>query len=107
MDVGERREIYSGFGDSLVWAVEFAATPLLFGWLGHFLDGRLGTNPWLTILLVVFAISGLIVRAYYGYVAAMEAHEANAPWAKVPARASADQQGGIGPGAQGPPLAAG
>ncbi len=83
MDVGERRHLYSGFGDSLVLAVEFAATPLLFGFIGHALDGRFGTRPWLTVFLVVFAIAGLVVRSYYGYVAAMERHESGAPWAKA------------------------
>jgi hypothetical protein len=84
LEVDERRELYSGFGNSLTWAVEFAATPLLFGLIGHFLDGVFGTSPWLAIVLVVFAISGLVVRTYYGYVAAMEAHEANAPWRRKP-----------------------
>lgn len=80
MDIGEKRELYGGFGNSLIWAFEFAATPFLFGLIGHYLDGRLGTGPWLTMLLVVFALAGLSVRMYYGYVAAMEEHEAAAPW---------------------------
>ena len=81
----ERRQLYSGFGDSLVQAFEFAATPFLFGWIGHLLDVRLGTNPWLTTSLVLFALIGLGVRAYYGYEAAMRAHEARAPWARAQA----------------------
>ncbi len=84
MDVGDRRELYSGFGNSLTWAVEFAATPALFGLIGHFLDSRLGTSPLLTVALVIFAVAGLVVRAYYGYMAAMERHEAHAPWASSP-----------------------
>ena len=83
MDVGERRQPYSGPGDSLVLGVEFAAAPLLFGLIGHALDGRFGTRPWLTIFLVVFALTGLVVRAYYGYVAAMDRHQSGAPWAKA------------------------
>ncbi|HEX2185561.1 MAG TPA: AtpZ/AtpI family protein [Chloroflexota bacterium] len=86
MDVHDRRQLYSGFSDSLVWAVEFAVTPVLFGFIGHFLDRWLGTGPWLTIALVLFAIAGLAVRSYYGYVAAMEAHEAAAPWAMPPSK---------------------
>ena len=84
MEADDRRELYSGFGDSLVRAFEFAATPLLFGLIGHFIDGRLGTLPWLTIALVVFALAGLFVRMYYGYAAAMEAHESKAAWKRVP-----------------------
>ncbi len=102
MDVGERRELYSGFGNSLTWAVEFAATPALFGLIGHFLDSRLGTNPWLTIALVLFAVAGLVVRAYYGYVAAMDEHAANAPWRKQPLP---DGQSRIGSGADDLPVA--
>ncbi len=105
MDVGERRELYSGFGNSLVWAVEFAATPVLFGLIGHFLGQRLGLGPWLTIAFVLFAITGLAVRAYYGYVAAMEAHQANAPWAVSLDRASPDRQSRIDSGAEDLPLA--
>ena len=115
LDVGERRELYGGFGNSLVWAFEFAATPFLFGLIGHFLDGRLGTGPWLTVFLVVFALAGLSVRMYYGYVAAMEEHEATAPWrVSLPKqsldgeldRASAGRQSRLGSGAQGPPVGA-
>ena len=83
LEVGERRELYSGFGDSLALAFEFAATPSLFGWIGYFIDRRLGTTPWLTIALVIFALAGLTVRIYYRYVAAMAEHERSAPWRKV------------------------
>lgn len=92
MDVSERREFYSGFGDTLAVAFEFAATPLLFGFIGHFVDNRLGTGPWLTILLVVFALVGLTARMYYGYVAAMEEHESRSPWAKPRPRAQPQTQ---------------
>ena len=84
METDDRRQLYSGFGDSLVWAVEFVATPVLFGFLGHLADAHLGTTPWLTIGLVVFALAGLFVRTYYGYEAAMREHEARAPWASPP-----------------------
>lgn len=86
MEVGERRELYNGFGDTLARAFEFAGTPLLFGFIGHYLDGRLGTGPALTVLLVVFALAGVTVRMYYGYVAAMEAHEAKAAWKASPSK---------------------
>ncbi len=102
----ERRHLYSGFGDSLVQAFEFAATPFLFGWIGHVLDVRLGTNPALTIALVLFALIGLGVRAYYGYEAAMQAHEAEAPWAKLP-RPDREPGGDLDGVPAGPPSAAG
>ena len=101
----ERRRLYSGFGNSLVQAFEFAATPFLFGWIGHFLDVRLGTNPGLTIALVLFALTGLGVRAYYGYEAAMQAHEAQAPWAKVP-QSEPDLAAELGPLSVGSTVAA-
>lgn len=91
--------------------MEFAATPALFGLIGHFLDSRLGTSPWLTIALVLFAVTALVVRAYYGYVAAMDEHAANAPWRKRPplpeGQPSSASPARIGPGAGDLPLAEG
>lgn len=82
MDLGERRALYNGFGDTLARAVEFVAIPGVFAFLGHLLDGRLGTAPLLTVALAVFALAGTFVRAYYAYAEAMRAQEAEAPWAR-------------------------
>ncbi|MDP9402007.1 MAG: AtpZ/AtpI family protein [Actinomycetota bacterium] len=81
MDLRDKRELYNGFGDTLAKAVEFVVTPMLFGFGGHLLDGWLGTGAVFTALLAVFALAGTSVRMYYGYEAAMKAHEADSPWA--------------------------
>lgn len=53
MDLGQRREINNGFGDTLARAFELALTPAIFAFLGHLLDRRLDTGP--LFLLVFFA----------------------------------------------------
>lgn len=84
MDLRDKRELYNGFGDTLARAVEFVVTPMLFGLGGRLLDGWLGTGVVFTVLLAVLALAGTSIRMYYGYEVAMKAHEANAPWAKLP-----------------------
>jgi hypothetical protein len=55
VDLRERRELHNGFGESLSRAFELALTPAIFGWLGWWLDGRLGTRP--LFLLVLFGLT--------------------------------------------------
>ena len=88
MDRGDNRDLYNGFGDTLARAFEAVGTPALFGFLGHLADARLGSTPLLTVFLVVFALAGTFVRAYYGYEAAMKEHEARAPWRRPGAASS-------------------
>ena len=87
MDLRERRELYNGFGDTLTRAVEFVAIPGVFAFIGHALDGRLGTGSLFTVVLAVLALVGTFVRAYYAYETAMREQEARLPWAgAAPAR---------------------
>ena len=86
MDLRDRRALYNGFGDTLSRAVEFVAVPGIFAYVGHLIDGRFGTAPFLTVVLAVFALAGTFVRAYYAYETAMREHEASAPWARPSAR---------------------
>jgi len=54
-------------GDGLARGVEFVLTPLICGIVGHFLDRWLGTEPVLTVILVVWAFAvtvGLTIRDY-------------------------------------------
>ena len=81
MDLRERRELYNGFGDTLARAVEFVAAPGLFAYGGHLLDARFDTGNLLTVVLAVFAMAGVFVRAYFAYEVAMRHHEAERPWA--------------------------
>lgn len=83
MDTDEKRELYNGFGNAMGLAVELAGAPVLFGLFGWWLDGRFGTGHLLLIVLTLFAVVGLAIKTYYGYVQKMERHEAGAPWRRT------------------------
>ena len=53
MDHTEKRQIRAGAGDALAKAFEMIATPAIFGVGGWLVDGRLGTFPLVTLILVV------------------------------------------------------
>lgn len=74
--------LYGGFGDALAQAFEFAIVPVLFAVAGVGLDAWLGTGPWLTIVLVVFGLSGVIARTLYSYKARIELEEEGKPWTR-------------------------
>lgn len=61
-------------------AFEMAVTPVLFALLGLFLDGRFGTRPVLTVALAVFAMVGSFLRAWYHYLARVDALEDGKVW---------------------------
>jgi F0F1-type ATP synthase assembly protein I len=48
-------------------AFELVATPALFGFIGWFLDGRLGTGPILTIALTVFVAGYVLWKLLHQY----------------------------------------
>lgn len=60
---------FTGFG--LTWALAV----LMFLWLGYWLDGRLGTLPWFTILGAFVGAAGGFVSLYRGIIAAAEGDE--------------------------------
>lgn len=70
-----KRDLNRGFGDAMSKAVELALLPGIFGLLGWWVDGRLGTSPGFLVGMLVFAFAGMIVRAWYGYDAEMRRHE--------------------------------
>ncbi len=53
MDHTEKRQIRAGAGDALAKAFEMIATPAIFGVGGWLVDGRLGTFPLVTLILVL------------------------------------------------------
>ena len=67
--------MWNGFGNALAQAVEFVMTPLLFGLLGAWLDGRFGTRPVLMLALGAIGLVGVVLRAYYAYQAAITREE--------------------------------
>ena len=44
--------------------LQFAASIGLFAWLGHWLDGRFGTAPWLLLLGVFFGAGAAFYSMY-------------------------------------------
>lgn len=66
----EKRDLYSGFGNALSQAFEFAAVVLLAWaggrWIGGSAGGALG---------LVFGWVGASLRAYYRYMAAADAND--------------------------------
>jgi F0F1-type ATP synthase assembly protein I len=69
-------------GDGLSRAFELAVTPALFGALGYGLDRWIGVLPVFTIVFVLVALIGMMLRTWYGYVYRMQALEEAGPWAK-------------------------
>ena len=80
-NAGERKQLHqralaTGFGNAMGTATEFALLPAVFGGLGWFVDGRLGTRPLFLVVLLVFAFAGMLVRAWLGYDKEMRSLEA-------------------------------
>ncbi len=91
--IGPKGELYRNFGDGFTRAFELAFTPAIFGVLGYVLDRWLGIVPVFTIVFVLMAVVGLLLRVWYGYVYRMQALEASGPWATQPSVGS----GGLSP----------
>ena len=53
MDHTDKGQIRAGAGDALAKAFEMIATPAIFGVGGWLVDGRLGTFPLVTLVLVL------------------------------------------------------
>ena len=84
MDLRDRRDLYNGFGNGLSRAFEFAVTPAVFGGIGYLLDHRLDIVPVFTIVLFLFAMTGMFIRMWFEYDQTMRRHEAERAWAKRP-----------------------
>jgi F0F1-type ATP synthase assembly protein I len=75
VDLRDRRELNNGFGNALSRAVEFTVSPVIFGFLGFLLDGRIGTRPLFMIFLFAFTFSYLFWKQYLRYSAEMDEHQ--------------------------------
>lgn len=82
----ERGRLWSGFGDALTRAFEFAFISALFGVAGHGVDRWTGLTPLFTIIAVTIGFVGLFAALYYRYEADMKAEEARSPWGKATQR---------------------
>lgn len=72
MDLRDRRELNNGAGNALSRAVELTVTPMIFGFLGWLLDGRLNTRPIFMLVFFVFVLGYVIWKHYALYSAAMD-----------------------------------
>ncbi len=52
--------------------LQFAASVLLFGYAGQWLDGRFGTGPWLLIIGVFLGAGGAFYSMYRKLMASQE-----------------------------------
>ncbi len=84
MDLGQRRELNNGFGETLSRAFELVITPMVFGFLGYLLDGRLGTRPLFMLVLFLFALGYLVWKMVRGYDTAMKVQESKLPGRRAP-----------------------
>ena len=80
-DLATRRKINKGFNDGFTRAVEIVVTPVLLGFVGALVDGRLGTRPAFTIGLAAFGVCGIFVKLWLGYDREMKLEEARIPGA--------------------------
>jgi F0F1-type ATP synthase assembly protein I len=81
---GDRRELYNGFSDTFVRAVELVATPLILGFMGYGLDRWLGTVPLFTLILGLFCLGYLVWKTMRQYDRDMTRQQVGAPWARGP-----------------------
>ena len=76
LDQELRRELNTGFGDSLAKAVELVTTPAIFGLLGWLLDRKLGTAPLFLLLFALGTFGYLAWKTWGTYERRMQEHEA-------------------------------
>jgi putative F0F1-ATPase subunit (Ca2+/Mg2+ transporter) len=79
VDQRAKRDLYSGFGNSLSRAFEIALIPLIFAVPGWGLDHWLGTSPVFALVFGGFGLAGVAARSYYEYAARMDAELAKLP----------------------------
>jgi F0F1-type ATP synthase assembly protein I len=82
MDLNERRQLSNGAGEALTRAFELVLTPVIFGFFGWLLDGKLGTRPLFMLLFFALVLGYEFWKQYVAYNAQMKAHEQRLPGAR-------------------------
>lgn len=80
-DLATKRKLNKGFSDGFTRAVEIVVSPVLLGFVGSLVDGRLGTRPGFTLGLAIFGVCGIFAKLWLGYDRDMKAEEAKLPGA--------------------------
>ena len=70
--LAERRDLNSGFGDSLARAFEIVFTPFVFGVFGWWIDGRTGTRPLFALGLGILVMVVTLWKLSRGYMTRMD-----------------------------------
>lgn len=81
MEDPQRRELTQSMHRS-AGSFELVMSPLLLGLIGLWVDSRLDTSPFVTVIFCLIGLSGAAVKIYYGYDHEMESHNEGMPWAK-------------------------
>ena len=100
MNLFDRRELNNGVGNALSRAVELTVTPIIFGFFGWLLDGRLGTRPVFMFVFFAFVLGYTLWKEYVLYGKAMDEEQAKlfgAPGERAPASRPAMGSGGAAP----------
>jgi hypothetical protein len=74
--LAERRDLNSGFGDSLARAFEIVFTPFVFGVFGWWIDGRTGTRPLFALTLGILVLLYTLWKLSKGYIGRMNTETA-------------------------------
>jgi F0F1-type ATP synthase assembly protein I len=72
VELRDRQDLNNGFGNALSRAVELAVTPMIFGFLGYLLDGKLGTRPLFMLVTFLFVLGYTLWKQYVAYSADMD-----------------------------------
>jgi F0F1-type ATP synthase assembly protein I len=74
-DRDSRRDAALSTAEFAGLGIEFALAILIFALLGHWLDGRLGTTPWLLIILIFAGAGGAFYSMFRRVMAAQRRDE--------------------------------
>ena len=86
MNLQEKRELNTGFGDALARAFELVVTPGVFALLGWLIDRQLGTTPVFAFVFFFLVLGYVVWKLWMGYEADMQRHERGLGVGKVPDR---------------------
>ena len=87
MELNPFRDQGAREGDGLILAFELVLTTTIFAALGYWIDTKLGTTPFLTILLAAFTLTYEVWKIVTNYDSSMAEHaEQRDPLRRGPAR---------------------
>ena len=68
--------------DGLSQAIEFAAGPVVMGFIGWLIDRSAGTAPFFLVVLALFGVIASFVSFYYRYRAQTARQDEGKPWTR-------------------------